>query len=221
MYRLGDADAEVIKLKLIAQETHFERRKTSVADMPLLRENEEKGNYDIILSVKPEGSQQGFIFNTYHVDPDVRAILDQADFRRALSIAIDREAINQTAYYGLGKAGHGFSDPNVYDPEIDGKWAEFDLDKASRLEYGAACMTHAMLFTGVDIVRGKPRRWRVENSWGDKNGKKGFYIMNDSWFNEHMFEIAARRSALPTALQEAVDLEPIVLPPWDPMGSLA
>lgn len=132
-FMLADADAEVIKLKLIAQETHFERRKTSVADMPLLRENEEKGNYDIILNVKPEGSQQGFIFNTYHVDPDVRAILDQADFRRALSIAIDREAINQTAYYGLGKSGHGFSAPNVYDPEIDGKWAEFDLNKASQM----------------------------------------------------------------------------------------
>ncbi len=45
--------------------------------------------------------------------------------------------------------------------------------------------------------------------------------MNDSWFDEHMFEVAARRSTLPAELQEAVDLEPIVLPPWDPMGSLA
>jgi bleomycin hydrolase len=36
-----------------------------------------------------------------------------------------------------------------------------------------------------------------------------------------MFEIAARRSVLPPQLQEAVDLEPIILPPWDPMGSLA
>jgi bleomycin hydrolase len=45
--------------------------------------------------------------------------------------------------------------------------------------------------------------------------------MNDSWFEQHMFEIAARRSALSAQLQEAVDLEPIVLPPWDPMGSLA
>ncbi len=82
-------------------------------------------------------------------------------------------------------------------------------------------MTHAMLFTGVDVVDSRPRRWRVENSWGDEIGKKGFFVMNDSWFGEHMFEIAARKSALPPDLQEAVDLEPIVLPPWDPMGSLA
>ena len=49
-----------------------------------------------------------------------------------------------------------------------------------------------------------PRRWRVENSWGDESGVKGFYTMNDSWFDEHMFEIAARRSALPPELQEAL-----------------
>jgi len=97
----------------------------------------------------------------------------------------------------------------------------FALSKASRLEYGAACMTHAMLFTGVDVKAGKPRRWRVENSWGDKGGKKGFYVMNDSWFDEHMFEIAARRKYLPAKLRAALDRKPIVLPPWDPMGSLA
>ena len=97
----------------------------------------------------------------------------------------------------------------------------FSLDKASRLQYGHSCMTHAMLFTGVDIVRRQPRRWRVENSWGDKGGQKGFYLMNDSWFNEHMFETAARKSSLPPKLQKAFERPPIVLPAWDPMGSLA
>src|SRR5262249_46264607 len=43
----------------------------------------------------------------------------------------------------------------------------FDLDKASRLNYHETQMTHAMLFTGVDVVDGKVRRWRVENSWGE------------------------------------------------------
>jgi bleomycin hydrolase len=97
----------------------------------------------------------------------------------------------------------------------------FSLSKADRLVYHQTMMTHAMLFTGVDAVENKPRRWRVENSWGEDVGKKGFYVMNDSWFDEHVFEIAARKSALPADLQAAADLEPIVLPPWDPMGSLA
>ena len=99
--------------------------------------------------------------------------------------------------------------------------AAFDLTKAERLEYHQTAMTHAMLFTGVDVVDGRPRRWRVENSWNDKVGDKGFCLMNDSWFAEYMFEIAAPRSYLPAELRPALDLEPVVLPPWDPMGSLA
>ena len=114
----------------------------------------------------------------------------------------------------------GLWDTNLfeYDTLYD---TEFDLDKAGRLNYHQTLMTHAMLFTGVDVVDGKPRRWRVENSWGDKNGRDGYYAMNDSWFDEYMFEIAAPKSRLPESLQKALDDEPKVLPPWDPMGALA
>ena len=114
----------------------------------------------------------------------------------------------------------GLWDTQLYDYESVYK-TEFTLSKADRLIYGQSSMNHAMLFTGVDIVDGEVRRWRVENSWGEKAGKKGFFIMNDSWFDEYMFEIAAEKSRLPEELQEALKQEPIVLPPWDPMGSLA
>jgi len=99
--------------------------------------------------------------------------------------------------------------------------AAFTLDKADRLAYHETLMTHAMLFTGVDVLDGVTRRWRVENSWGGDRGKDGFYTMNDSWFDQYVFEIAARRSALPEDLQLALDAKPIVLPAWDPMGALA
>jgi bleomycin hydrolase len=97
----------------------------------------------------------------------------------------------------------------------------FDLDKAGRLDYHETQMTHAMLFTGVDLDGETPRKWRVENSWGDEGGVKGFYTMNDSWFGEYVFEIAARKDLLPAELVAALDTEPIVLPAWDPMGALA
>ena len=82
-------------------------------------------------------------------------------------------------------------------------------------------MTHAMLFTGVDAADGKPRKLRVENSYGDKVGDKGFFMMNDSWFDEYMFEIAAPKSYLSSQRQAELDIAPTVLPPWDPMGALA
>ena len=117
---------------------------------------------------------------------------------------------NEYAYWDAGL----YDLPSVYD-------ATFDLDKAARLTFHESAMTHAMLFTGVDVLDGAPRRWRVENSWGADRGKDGFYTMNDPWFDQYVFEIAARRSALPAELQGALDAEPIVLPAWDPMGALA
>jgi bleomycin hydrolase len=115
---------------------------------------------------------------------------------------------------------YAFWDANLYDlPSVYN--TGFDLDKAARLAYHETAMTHAMLFTGVDVLDGTARRWRVENSWGPDRGKDGFYTMNDSWFGQYVFEIAARKSALPADLQSALDAEPIVLPAWDPMGALA
>ncbi len=114
----------------------------------------------------------------------------------------------------------GLWDRDLYDYSILYD-TDFECDRTGRLDYHQTQMTHAMLFTGVDMVGDRPRRWRVENSWGDENGRKGFYVMTDSWFDEYMFEIAARRTDLPAELHDALDIEPIVLPPWDPMGALA
>ncbi len=117
---------------------------------------------------------------------------------------------NDYAYWDAGL----YDLPAVYD-------ATFDLDKAARLAYHETAMTHAMLFTGVDVLDGATRRWRVENSWGADRGKDGFFTMDDSWFSQYVFEIAARKDALPAELRDALDAEPIVLPAWDPMGALA
>ena len=99
---------------------------------------------------------------------------------------------------------------------------QFGMEKADRLRFGQTMMTHAMLFTGVDVVDGKTRRWRVENSWGSEDsGEKGFYTMNDNWYDEHMFEIAAPKDYLTDEMKSGLKGDPIVLPAWDPMGSLA
>jgi bleomycin hydrolase len=115
----------------------------------------------------------------------------------------------------------GLWDANLFEYE-DLYGVEFGMNKADRLRHSQTMMTHAMLFTGVDLVDDIPRRWRVENSWGaDHSGKKGFYTMNDSWFDEHMFEIASPKKYLTSDMLNALETDPIVLPAWDPMGSLA
>ena len=115
----------------------------------------------------------------------------------------------------------GLWDAELYD--LEGLYGiQFGMEKADRLRFGQTMMTHAMLFTGVDVVDGKPRRWRVENSWGSEDsGEKGFYTMNDNWYDEHMFEIAAPKDYLTDKMKSGLKGNPIVLPAWDPMGSLA
>ncbi len=114
----------------------------------------------------------------------------------------------------------GIFDVNLYDFEnlYDTK---FKLTKAQRLDYGESLMTHAMVLQGVDIVDGKPIKWKVENSWGEKHGKDGYFIMGDGWFDEYVYEIVVDKSYLTDEMKAALKEKPVALPPWDPMGSVA
>ena len=97
----------------------------------------------------------------------------------------------------------------------------FQMNKSTRLEYGDSMMTHAMLFTGVDIKNNKPQKWRIENSWGNKSGDKGYYLMSDNWFDEYNYEVVVDKKYLSNKILSIFDLEPKKLKPWDPMGALA
>ncbi|MET9450913.1 aminopeptidase C [Streptomyces cinerochromogenes] len=140
-------------------------------------------------------------------------------------LAMEAVVGGEPVWFGCDVAKMMRADAGVWDAALFDYAAVYDapftLDKADRLLHHDTQMTHAMLFTGVDVVDGSPRRWRVENSWGEDKADKGFWTMNDSWFGEHVFEIAVRRSALPPEPAAALDGPPIVLPAWDPMGALA
>ncbi len=94
----------------------------------------------------------------------------------------------------------------------------FEMDKKTRLDYHQARMTHSMVFTGVDLVKGKPVKWKVENSWGEQFGKKGYFLMNDNWFDEHVFEVVVPRKYLSKKMRDAFRKKPVVLPPWSPLA---
>ncbi|MDR2082312.1 MAG: aminopeptidase [Candidatus Ancillula trichonymphae] len=124
---------------------------------------------------------------------------------------------------------------------VDGTWASdlFDLSgtfavdlktsKESRVRYGDSAMTHAMLFTRVDLDRNlKSHRFHIENSWGAEVTIKVSTIMHNNWFDDYMFEVAVHKDLLPDELRsklreyEANGRKPdIMLPAWDPMGALA
>ena len=95
-------------------------------------------------------------------------------------------------------------------------------DKAGRLDYSESLMTHAMVLTGVDLdENGKAKKWKVENSWGEKVGNKGYFVASDAWMDEYTYQIVVRKEFLTAAELAAYEAEPTVLSPWDPMGALA
>lgn len=99
---------------------------------------------------------------------------------------------------------------------------DLEMDKARRLMYRQSMMTHAMVFTGVDLdASGEPVKWRVENSWSDEVGDKGFFQMSDAWYDEYNLEVVVDKKHLSPEVLSVLGQEPVVLDPWDPMGSLA
>ncbi|XIF20618.1 MAG: aminopeptidase [Acetilactobacillus jinshanensis] len=89
------------------------------------------------------------------------------------------------------------------------------MSKADRLAYHEACVSHAMTLTGVDLVNGQPKRWKVQNSWGTKNGYKGYFVMSDDWMNKFVYEMVVRKEYLPKAQRDIDKQAPIALKPWD------
>ncbi len=115
----------------------------------------------------------------------------------------------------------GVMDPKLYDLE-NLFHTSFGMTKAERLDYGHSLMTHAMVFQGVELdEENRPVRWRVENSWGEESGLKGYYVMSDRWFDEYNYQIVVNKKYLSEEVLAAYESEPVVLEPWDPMGSLA
>ena len=109
---------------------------------------------------------------------------------------------------------------------------DFGLSKAERLEYRVSLMTHAMVFSGVDIeetcnavtndTKSSVNRWEVENSWSSRGPAGGYYMMTDKWFAEYVYEVLIHKKYLSESETEIINQgEYMTLNPWDPMGSLA
>jgi len=145
---------------------------------------------------------------------------------RLKELAIAQMKAGETVWFGsdVGQVSNrkaGILATDVYDFEA-GMDIHLTQDKAGRLDYAESLMTHAMVLTGVDLDEaGQPRKWKVENSWGDKVGTDGYFVASDAWMDEYTYQIVVRKEFLTPDELAAYEAEPIVLAPWDPMGALA
>ena len=88
-------------------------------------------------------------------------------------------------------------------------------------DFRDSAMNHAMVITGVNLDdEGRPTRWKIENSWSDEHGKKGYYMMS-VLVRCFVYQAVINKKYLSDAQKEALGKEYIHLDPWDPMGTLA
>ncbi len=99
---------------------------------------------------------------------------------------------------------------------------KFGFTKAQALDYGDSAMNHAMVILGVNLdEKGKPDRWRIENSWGKDSGHDGYYVASDEWFDDYVYQVVVNKKYLDSATKKLLDQKLRELEPWDPFGTLA
>ncbi|HEL2045530.1 TPA: aminopeptidase C [Streptococcus suis] len=156
--------------------------------------------------------------------PAVRYL--NVEMNRFKELAIAQLKSGESVWFGsdVGQSSNrqtGIMATNTYDFS-SGLGIHFHQDKAGRLDYSESLMTHAMVLTGVDLDDNEqPLKWKVENSWGDKVGDKGYFVASDSWMDEYTYQIVVRKEFLTQEELAAYQAQPQVLAPWDPMGALA
>ena len=142
------------------------------------------------------------------------------------NLAIEQIKQGETVWFGcdVGQISDrlgGMMDLDVFEYEQS---FGFDIlqDKKNSLDYSESLMTHAMVLSGVNLdENGKSNRWKVENSWGEEPGNKGYFVMSDAWMDRFTYQIVVNKKYLTEKQKEALKQDPIRLRPWDPMGSLA
>jgi len=129
------SNRELWNMKAIGGEVDFGLISTNLKDYSLLKENEKKGNYSVRLWRQTWGNAVTIKLNHTHKDPVMRKIINDVRFKRALSLAINREEINQLLFLGLGTPRQAtvLPESRYFEKGFDTAYAQYDPAQANKL----------------------------------------------------------------------------------------
>ena len=137
-----------------------------------------------------------------------------------LAIAALKDGRKMYSSYDVGKQldrERGYLDTENYDYGSLFN-TTFNMNKAQRIATYDSGSTHAMTLSAVDLdADGKPRKWKVENSWGATSGQAGCLIMTDRWFQEYMFRLVIDKQYVSADLLKEAEQKPVMVMPEDPL----
>lgn len=109
---------------------------------------------------------------------------------------------------------------------IDGIWIDlmqrygdlFNIDLSMNrndiIEANGITNYHSMLITGVNFIDGKPEKWKIQNSWGAKFGRNGYYVATDDWINKYVHKVVINKKYLTSKQLEILNNETIKIDKW-------
>ena len=154
--------------------------------------------------------------------PDLLGInVDMQTMKRACQKSIKN---NETMWFACDidineDRESGVLDENLFN--FDQTFTNFPkMTKEERINarYSTAC--HAMNLTGFDKIEKEVKFWKIENSWGEDDGKDGYFSMTDKWFEENTFEVIIDKKYLPKKVLDSFNKEKIYYDEFDPMYKL-
>ena len=176
------ASTKLIPAKTGAGESDLQARGLSFSDYTFLKQGEKVNNFSVRLWQTAKGAKVALYPNLNARDDVWRPILRETDFRRALSLGVNRYEINQVIYYGLALEANNTVLPAspLYKPEYANAWANFDIDLANRLldSLGLAGRNDR----GIRLLPdGRPMELIVETAGEDTEQTDILHLVHDSW----------------------------------------
>ena len=150
---------------------------------------------------------------------DMEALNLSADAMEAL--CVKQLQGGEPVWFACDAGAFGMRKEGIWDPESSKIEAllggcSVDFPKGKRLDYNASSATHAMLLTGVHFdADGKPDRWKIENSWGDDVGDKGYFVCSEKYFRDYVYEAVIDKKHFTPDQLKMLEKEPVVINAWD------
>ncbi|CCQ74917.1 ABC transporter substrate-binding protein [Magnetospira sp. QH-2] len=176
------SDKKLIPAKVGAGDVDLQARYLSFNNYTFLKQGEKRNGYRVLLWRRTNGSQVALYPNLNTKDPVWRELMRQSDFRRALSMAIDRHEINQVIYYGLALeiCDNTLPQSPLYHEDCATAWAQFDMDTANKMLDGLGLTERDD--RGIRLLsNGQPLEIVVETAGESVEQTDVLSLIGDSW----------------------------------------
>ena len=174
-------DTAAVNTLALAGELDMQHRAIELAQYTVYQENAEAGNYHTLLWPRAQASSLTFFPNQSYPDPAYRELLQNLKFRQALSLAIDRDTINEVCWLGQGtpRSISVVRDSALFQADIETLNAEYDPGAAKAL------LDEIGLPEGADGMRtfadGSPLELVIENRWPTGSNADGIQLVAENW----------------------------------------